>query len=583
MKKILSSFLLIAVFASLPVFHGSVYAAWGYDAQQPAVYGGVCVYECERNAALSVGAAALSGLDDFSGNGYVRLAGSGSYFEMKISVLVPGYYRLLFRASGMTEAGAFQTISDKLLIDGAGDYYLHGGEPQPWEALYPESYNSGSGEFVPLPGGPYFYKGEHTIRVFNNGGGSASYDALGLMPVYVQLPRQNGNTLKYECEESFSIAADSVYTHAPSYGSSGAGYQELLNGSFELTVFVPAAGNYFVETASMRTDANSKCDYFKVNNGTNYLISTPDTVPANTWHVSGPGRENWENGYVVPLPPVGGITFLAGRNTVTISANWGYCAYDYILLTPADCLLPESQGDGGLRYSRYDGVNAANAKLLVPAAGTYLASFEDGEQELDYGKNIIPLVMDTNAVTLTLLSKDGAEQAAVDKVVSLINRAVEQNDVFALDAAETAYLTLSAAAQKPLVTNYHQMTALRDALGAAYTVSLPSGACTVESGTTPIGYIQVSEKSLPVGGQLTVTAQGANDWKLTSPSAGAIAYTLHARGDPDKTPFISYVSGKTGEDPALYLAVTLDPSGVANAAGVSYSGNIIFSVAYTRS
>ena len=80
-------------------------------------------------------------------------------------------------------------------------------------------------------------------------------------------------------------------------------------------------------------DGNNKCDYIQITEGTKYLTSFLGKNQGK-WQLSQPGTEKWENDELHPQTPTDGFTFKEGQNEILITANWGYCMYDSIILEP---------------------------------------------------------------------------------------------------------------------------------------------------------------------------------------------------------------------------------------------------------
>lgn len=112
---------------------------------------------------------------------------------------------------------------------------------------------------------------------------------------------------------------------------SGSGWVFLFNTKISLDINVQEAGNYRIYVVGTSDDGNNKCDYFQVNGGTKYLTSYLGKQKGE-WQISQPGTEFWENDELHPVALTNGFELKAGKNTIDITANWGYCAYDSIII-----------------------------------------------------------------------------------------------------------------------------------------------------------------------------------------------------------------------------------------------------------
>lgn len=145
--------------------------------------------------------------------------------------------------------------------------------------------------------------------------------------------------LLYELESAVLTGAAVSTSTAKVEAYSGGGYVFLFDGSITLTVDLPRAGRYRLLVVGTPDEGNNKCDYVQVNDGPRYLTSFLGRKQGQ-WQTSQPGTENWVNNTLMPQPPLDGWEFNEGVNTITITANWGYCAYDCIY-------LQEIEGEGG--------------------------------------------------------------------------------------------------------------------------------------------------------------------------------------------------------------------------------------------
>ena len=112
---------------------------------------------------------------------------------------------------------------------------------------------------------------------------------------------------------------------------SGSGWVFLFNTKISLDINVEESGNYRIFVVGTSDDGNNKCDYFQVNGGTKYLTSFLGKQKGE-WQICQPGEEYWENDELHPAVLTNGFELKAGKNTIDITANWGYCAYDAVII-----------------------------------------------------------------------------------------------------------------------------------------------------------------------------------------------------------------------------------------------------------
>ena len=92
-------------------------------------------------------------------------------------------------------------------------------------------------------------------------------------------------------------------------------------------------GYYNIYLTSTTTDGNSKCEKVQINGGQEWLVATsPETD--GKWATSQPGSEVWVDNQLTPKAPVDGFLLNAGKNTITITAHWGNCCYDTLIVEP---------------------------------------------------------------------------------------------------------------------------------------------------------------------------------------------------------------------------------------------------------
>lgn len=115
---------------------------------------------------------------------------------------------------------------------------------------------------------------------------------------------------------------------------SGEGYAFIgAEGKMELDVEVEQEGYYNIYVTSTTTDGNNKCEKLQVNGGQAWLVAT-DSKTDGTWTRAQPGTEVWVDNKLTPKPPVDGFLLQAGKNTITITAHWGNCCYDTLIIEP---------------------------------------------------------------------------------------------------------------------------------------------------------------------------------------------------------------------------------------------------------
>ena len=164
-----------------------------------------------------------------------------------------------------------------------------------------------------------------------------SYTLSTEIPVLVdpameaQNARPGPNALRYELEDAGYGDGVEEATAGEMPAASDGKYVKLLNGTLTLRINVPEAGYYRLFVVGGSYDGNSKCDRISVNDGPEYFTSYP-AQGAYEWQLSQPGLERWTNNVLTPQVPTEGFPFEEGENVITITANWGYCAYDCIYL-----------------------------------------------------------------------------------------------------------------------------------------------------------------------------------------------------------------------------------------------------------
>ncbi len=297
---------------------------------KPVVSDGSYVYEVEKGE-LSEGVFVENTLSGFSGESYINI-GNGSV-TLNIDVPIAGNYRVYLVGSTQND------------VDNKWESVFVNNESEKWVLLKAENYGKwekyeiGNAEWsdgnltaVPVTKGYAMAQGHNTVRIQANWG-YAYYDQLILVPAEViQNPIVDGDKLIYEAEYS-DFLGDGGYIGNVIEGYSGTGYAFIMTDGFEMKIRVPEAGKYRLMVVGANEGNGGRCEKVVVNGGAEYLIATP-AKPEKTWIMSEVGTENWVNDELKPLPIEGGIDFMAGVNSVKILANWGYAAYDKIVLIP---------------------------------------------------------------------------------------------------------------------------------------------------------------------------------------------------------------------------------------------------------
>lgn len=147
--------------------------------------------------------------------------------------------------------------------------------------------------------------------------------------------RPGENALRYEVEDAGYTGCSESSDGGNMENASNGKYVFLFDGSITMKIDVPEAGNYRIFVVGGSDDGNNKCDFVQVNGGDRYLTSYPGRNQG-AWQLSQPGTEVWANNELVPQTPAEGFALNAGENEITITANWGYCAYDCIYIEKID-------------------------------------------------------------------------------------------------------------------------------------------------------------------------------------------------------------------------------------------------------
>lgn len=150
-----------------------------------------------------------------------------------------------------------------------------------------------------------------------------------------QQPVKVDNKLVYEAEHAVVAGGTSISSDSTNFQNfSGSGYVYLGDGGFTMKIHVPAANQYRVYVVAANDNNGARCDYLQINGAAEkWLVSAP-AAPAYGWAMCQPGTENWVNNVLIPTSPEEGFAFREGENTLVFSANWGYCAYDQVILVP---------------------------------------------------------------------------------------------------------------------------------------------------------------------------------------------------------------------------------------------------------
>lgn len=142
--------------------------------------------------------------------------------------------------------------------------------------------------------------------------------------------RPGEEALRYEFEDGGYTGASEVSEGNMAEASAGK-YVFLFDGTLTMRINVPQAGNYRLFIVGGSDDGNNKCDYIQVNGGPTYLTSYLGKYRGE-WALSQPGTEAWMNNELVPQTPAEGFQLNEGENVITVTANWGYSAYDCIYI-----------------------------------------------------------------------------------------------------------------------------------------------------------------------------------------------------------------------------------------------------------
>ena len=357
--------------------------------QKPVIDGDKLIYEAEYSDFLGAGGYIGNTMEGYSGTGYAFIMTDG--FEMKIQVPEAGKYYL----SVVSANDGNGARCEKVVVNGGIEYLVvtPGTPEKTWYTSEPVTgYWTEQGELKPVPveGGMDFVAGENSVKILTNWG-YAAYDKIILTPVekgdskvtyvmtlidalpetiqesnrndvnfakkaydalsaeqkaqvtnyeklekalaaLIQKPTVDGDKLIYEAEYS-DFLGDGGYIGNTISGYSGTGYAFIMTDGFEMKIQVPQAGKYRLMVVGANEGNGGRCEKVVVNEGAEYFVATP-AKPEKTWIMSEIGTENWVNDELKPQPIEGGISLAAGVNSVKILANWGYAAYDKIVLIP---------------------------------------------------------------------------------------------------------------------------------------------------------------------------------------------------------------------------------------------------------
>lgn len=157
------------------------------------------------------------------------------------------------------------------------------------------------------------------------------------------------NALRFEAETGVMAGNSSVVgADGAMKDYKGDGYVFLFDASFTVDVYVPQNGQYDIYIIGASDSGEDKSDYVSINGGerllTSYLGSTK-----GTWVSCQPGTEDYLDGKLAPKAPENGYALKAGKNTIEISANWGYSCYDAIVVVPRfDMVITDDVPDTGV-------------------------------------------------------------------------------------------------------------------------------------------------------------------------------------------------------------------------------------------
>lgn len=198
--------------------------------------------------------------------------------------------------------------------------------------------NNGNGNAVDFPARP-----EKELPEDNELKLTMEYDiAPNFAPVRdkaeeAQNAKPTSNARRYELEDAIIDNKGAVFSNSTERVKpfSGKGWVFLFNTKIILNFDVEEAGNYRIYVIGTSDDGNNKCDYFQVNDGEKYLTSFMGSQKGE-WQTCQPGTESWENDELHPTVLTNGFELNAGRNRIEITANWGYCCYDSIIVEKID-------------------------------------------------------------------------------------------------------------------------------------------------------------------------------------------------------------------------------------------------------
>lgn len=154
-------------------------------------------------------------------------------------------------------------------------------------------------------------------------------------------PNSPRGTLLYELEEGRPYGNTARSNNLSSFKNcSGWGYVFLFDQHLEMDIFVPTTGQYSLYIISGLTEPGDKCDYVSINGGEPMLAALSNST-VGRWRTVEVGDEFWENDVLYSKIPGGGVRLNSGSNLLELSANWGYCAYDAVIVSPGAPPLEE--------------------------------------------------------------------------------------------------------------------------------------------------------------------------------------------------------------------------------------------------
>lgn len=194
------------------------------------------------------------------------------------------------------------------------------------------------------------------------------------------------NAMRFEAETGVMEGNTSIVGQDGNMKNfTGDGYVFLFDSKFTVEVTAPQAGQYDVYIIGAGDDGNNKCDYVKIN-GSESVLTSYLGKDKGVWTASYPGTEEWKDNVLVPAAPENGYTLKAGKNTIEITANWGYSCYDAVVIVPrfnmqvSNGSTPNVATGVGFPAAALVAVGLAGAGLIVSASRRRKIMGELGEK-----------------------------------------------------------------------------------------------------------------------------------------------------------------------------------------------------------